>query len=231
MPASAPSVIARWSAPIAKDRPLVVCLHGYSSNEHDLFAITDRLGQRPVFAAVRAPMPSATAYPGYAWFPLRFSANGAVLGGGPTAADHEAALALGADAAVAVDGLFAWLDALERQGDAPSSVGLVGFSQGGIVAAQALRMHPERISATVLFSSMVAPGALPGDATLAREKPPVLFGWGGLDPVIPPLATELSRMWLREHATLVEAPEPSLGHELSNEQLAIAARFLDEHLA
>lgn len=221
----------RWSAPVAPDRPLVVCLHGYSSNELDVFAITDRLGERPVFAALRAPAASDTAYPGYAWFPLRFGPTGAVLGGGATQADREAAAALGADASAAAAGLLAWLDDLEREGAAPSSVGLVGFSQGGIVAAQALRMRPERIAATVLFSSMVAPGALPGDEALARERPPVLFGWGLLDPVIPPQATAFSRAWLGEHAAVVEAPEPQLGHELSNEQLAVAARFLDEHLA
>lgn len=221
---------AMWSAREIAGRPLVVCLHGYSSDEVDVFAITDRLGTRPVFVAPRAPHRGAAPFGGFAWFPLHFAANGSILGGGDGPDDRAAAAAIGAEASEAARGLLGWLDEVEAKHGAPSSIGLVGFSQGGIVAAQALRMRPERFAATALLSSMVAPGELPGDAVLAATRPPLYLGYGALDPVIPAAATAYTRGWAAAHGEVTEHPEPQLGHELSNEQLATLASFLDEHL-
>ena len=221
---------AVWSEPLTEGRPLVVCLHGYSSNEADVFTISDRLGERPVFAAPRAASRSATPYLGFAWFPLAVGRDGALLGAGDTPADRAAAAGIGLGATDAAAHVFRWLDAVVADGPSPSSVGLVGFSQGGIVAAQMLRMHPERIAATVLLSSMVAPGEMPGDARLAELRPPVYFGWGERDEVVPAAATAHSRAWLDGHASVTTHPEPALGHEVSNEQLRAVAGFLDERL-
>ena len=190
-------------------------------------AITDRLGARPVFASPRAAFRSATPHLGYAWFPLAFDARGQLLGAGTSEADHAAAAQVDAGASAAADALVHWLDALEVQ---PAAVGLVGFSQGGIVAAQALRRHADRFAAVALLSSMVAPGELPGDAALARRRPPVFHGHGLADPVIPMRAVEFTRAWLATHAEVTSSFEATLGHEVSNAQLAALAAFLETHL-
>src|SRR5699024_12422750 len=48
-------------------RPLLVLLHGYGSQEHDLMALAEHLPKGPVVASLRAPLPAG---PGYAWFPI-----------------------------------------------------------------------------------------------------------------------------------------------------------------
>src|SRR3954466_9691588 len=45
-------------------RPLLVLLHGYASNEADLFGISAYLPLEPVIASVRAPIPEGQ---GFAW--------------------------------------------------------------------------------------------------------------------------------------------------------------------
>ncbi|GGA73041.1 phospholipase/carboxylesterase [Pseudoclavibacter endophyticus] len=234
--------VVLWSEPVAEGRPLVLLLHGYASNEADLFALAERLGDRdadgrdgagrarPVFASLRAPGLSDTAFVGYAWFDLRVGRDGALLGAGDTDADREATADLDAGATRAAEHVIRWLDGVLASGPTPSSIGLVGFSQGGIVALQMLRMHPRRFAATVALGSMVAPGLHPGDEALAATRPPLFVGWGGHDEVIPQAATRFSLDWATETTTLTEYGEPGAGHEVTPAQLDAVTRFLAENL-
>ena len=58
-----------WSASAAdrEGRPLLFLLHGYNSNEGDLFGLAPYLPLEPAIASLRAPI--FTGY-GHAWFPL-----------------------------------------------------------------------------------------------------------------------------------------------------------------
>lgn len=209
-------------------RPLVVVLHGFGSDDADVHAITDRLGSRPVFLSLRAPHAAPEPIPGAAWFPLQFASDGTVLGAG-VGPEHDAARSnvdVGATRAARdvldrIDGL------LGAEGVTPSSLAFVGFSQGGIVSMQALRLAPERIATVVLFSGLVAPEPLPGDAVLAERRPRVLWGRGALDPVIPGAAVEFTGHWLDTHTTPEVVVEPAIGHELTNAELAAAAELLE----
>ena len=130
-----------WSAPAAEraDRPLLVLLHGYGSHEGDLFGLAPHLPLQPVIASVRAPL---SASPGYAWYPL-------------DAATLESR-SEGADAAAR--GLLQWLDGVQA-----TSVGLLGFSQGGAMSIQLLRHAPERFAFAVSLAGFVLPGPSPAD--------------------------------------------------------------------
>lgn len=65
-----------WSAPPALDpteraeRPVLVLLHGYGSEEGDLFGLVPFLPDEFVMAAVRAPLTPPFPAPGWSWFPI-----------------------------------------------------------------------------------------------------------------------------------------------------------------
>ena len=61
------SAAVMWSASEADraGRPLLVLMHGYASDEADLFGLAPYLPLDPVIASVRAPIPEG---PGFAWF-------------------------------------------------------------------------------------------------------------------------------------------------------------------
>ena len=101
-----------WSASAAdrEGRPLLLLLHGYNSNEGDLFGLAPYLPLEPAIASLRAPL--YTGY-GHAWFPL--------LVDGVPELSVEAADA-------ATDAILAWLD---RAAPDAGPIGLLGFSQGG----------------------------------------------------------------------------------------------------
>ena len=201
-----------WSAPPADraGRPLLVMLHGYGADERDLFGLGPSLPEEFVVAAVRAPLPPPFPAPGFSWYPLE----------GPGAGTAEPVTASAAR-------LLEWLD---RQHPA-SEVGLLGFSQGGTVSLQALRLAPERIRFAVNLSGYVMPGALPGDALLEdRRDAPVFWGRGTADAVIPEPLIAHSIQWLPEHVELSGRVYPGLGHSVSEAELRDVRVFLQKQL-
>ncbi|TFD28235.1 alpha/beta hydrolase [Cryobacterium cryoconiti] len=200
-----------WSASAADraGRPLLLILHGYGSHEGDLFSLAPHLPLHPVIAALRAPLPAG---PGWAWFPI--GAAGAKVNPGAPSAD-----ALDA----AATGVLAWLDSLPEQ---PSSVGLLGFSQGGAMALQLLRQAPDRFTFAVQLSGFVGRSAHPGDERLAERRLPVFWGRGTADPVIPQDAVDRTQAWLPGHSTLTERIYEGMGHSISQIELAEIVTFL-----
>src|SRR5690606_6066743 len=118
-----------WSEPLG-DKPLVVLLHGYGSDERDLFSLRGKLPDAFTYAAVRAPLDPPFPMSGYSWYPIE----------GLESRD-PAGVTAGARA------LLDWLAPLGAR-----RVGLIGFSQGGAVSLQAMRLDPERFDFVVNLS-------------------------------------------------------------------------------
>ncbi|MGJ4844697.1 alpha/beta hydrolase [Leifsonia sp. Le1] len=184
-------------------RPLLVLLHGYASDEADLFGISAYLPLEPVIASVRAPIPEGQ---GFAWF-SRYTN----MPGDPLAANADAAAA-------------AVLDWLDEQPQTPT--GLLGFSQGGAMALQLLRRAPERFDYAVQLSGFVVHGEQDGDAHLAASKMPVFWGRGTLDEVISSDAVDRTTAWLPDHSALDARIYEGMGHNISSAELADVSAFI-----
>ena len=200
-----------WSASGADraGRPLLLILHGFGSHEGDLFSLAPHLPLEPVIASLRAPLPAGD---GWAWFPREQPV------GGP---DPETADA-------AAQGVLQWLDGLPEQ---PASVGLLGFSQGGAMALQLLRHAPDRFAFAVQLSGFVATGEGAGDARLASRRPPVFWGRGTADAIIPSEAIDRTEAWLADHSTLTARIYEGMPHSVSQAELADIVTFLGEQYA
>jgi len=200
-----------WSAPTAEraGRPLLLLLHGYGSDERDLFGLVPFLPDAYVFAAVRAPLSPPFPAPGWSWYPIEG------LDGRSSGAVTDAA-----------EALIAWVEAAT---DA-ETVGILGFSQGAAVALQALRLRPERFAFAVNLAGYVDPSPLPADARLAERRPPVFWGRGARDEVIPPAAVAHTVQWLPEHVELSGRVYTGLTHSVSQEELDDVRVFLQKRL-
>lgn len=197
-----------WSAPEREraGRPLLVLLHGYGSHEGDLFQLAPRLPLEPVIASVRAPIAESG---GWAWFSLAER--------GVADPPHE-------DVDAATEALLDWLDGLEF-----TRVSLLGFSQGAAVAIQAMRLRPTGFGSIAALSGFVAAGQSPGDAELLTTRPPVFWGRGMRDQIIPQSAIERTENWLPEHATASIHSYENLAHSVSVEELGDVTAFLRAH--
>lgn len=200
-----------WSAEPAEraDRPLLVLLHGYGSDERDLFGLVPYLPERFVVAAVRAPLPPPFPTPGFSWYPIE-----GLAGRDPS------------QVTIAAEEFLTWLDGV--RGEQP--VGLLGFSQGGAVALQSLRLRPQDIAFAVNLSGYATPGALASDAALAEVRPPVFWGRGSHDETIPAALIEHTVQWLPEHVELSGRVYPGLTHSVSEDELRDVRVFLEKQL-
>ena len=208
--------LVRWSVeePDRAGRPLVVLLHGVGSHEGDLIGLAPYLPQDVVLASLRAPLEHGD---GFSWYPLSTP-------GAPSAGAVD-------DAAEAV---LAWLDGL---GDAHPTVSLLGFSQGGSLSLQLLRHAPRRFGFAAVLAVFVVPlspdadpdtaaAAAARDEALAEVRPPVFYGRGDVDSVIPVAAVERTSSWLEEHADAEQTVYPGLAHGVSQEELVDLVAFM-----
>jgi phospholipase/carboxylesterase len=189
-------------------RPLLVMLHGWSYDETHLYKmITPRLPEKVAVASVRASIAEAG---GYAWFPSRGNPIG----------DPQPAVAN-----AAAEDVLAWLETV----DAPS-IGLAGFSQGGAMAHQLMRLAPERFAYCVNLAGFVVRGDQPGDRVLGRTRPPVYWGRGQADMVIPEAAIQRTERWLAQHATADIHVYPGVGHDVVGREIDDLVAFIEDQV-
>jgi phospholipase/carboxylesterase len=192
-------------------RPLLVLLHGYGADERDLFGLVPYLPPEFAVAAVRAPLAPPFPAPGYSWYPIE------------NLEDRDPA-----HTTAAATRLIEWSDAAAS---AHPSIGLLGFSQGAAVSLQAMRLEPDRYAFAVNLSGYVTPGALPRDAELAERRPPVFWGRGTNDDIIPGFLIDHTTDWLPRHVDLSGRVYPGLTHSVSEKELTDVRTFLDKQLA
>ena len=189
-----------WADPPTANTPIVILLHGLGSHEDDLAGLVPFLPSAFTYASLRGIYRYVQ---GYAWFAM----------------PPERALPVDADAAAAA--VEAWIAAQDRP-----VVGAIGFSQGGLLALQLLRRDADRLDFVVNLSGWPSPGTLPGDATLAERRPPVLWGHGGADPLYDEEAESQVREFLTAHTALEEERRPHLAHAVDEIELRAVASFL-----
>lgn len=191
-----------WNRDDREGRPLLLILHGLGANEHDFLPIVPMLPEGLAIGSVRAPIAFP---PGWSWFPPEQTAE------------------LPAQVDDAADAVIRFIE--ERP--APSSVGVLGFSQGGAITVHVLRRRPELLDYAVSLA-----GFLPGtgdDAALAARRPPLFVGWGESDDVVPAGWHTMLVDWARPLSALEERTYPGLMHAVSEQEIADAAAFIEVH--
>jgi phospholipase/carboxylesterase len=198
-------------------RQLVVFLHGYGADGNDLIALGHewaRVLPHAAFVSPHAPEPCGMAPMGKQWFNLTFRDPSEMLRGVKQAGPI----------------LDAFLTAeLERLRLPSSALGLVGFSQGTMVAlAVGLTRRPPP-AAIVGYS-----GALAVEALAEREGsgPAVLLVHGDMDEVIPVDAMLLAREQLAQAGLPVEwHVAQGIGHGIDATGLMLGGAFLRQAFA
>jgi phospholipase/carboxylesterase len=197
-------------------KSLVILLHGYGSNGHDLIGLTPYWqGALPHTAWVspNAPEICPGAPDGYQWW-------------GISGLDPASRAAGAARAAAALD---AFIDAeLARHGLDESRLALVGFSQGTMMALHVGPRRKTQLAGIVGYSGMVADEAA---LAAAPTRPPVLLVHGDADPMIPVAAFHQARAALRAAGYPVEEHvSPGLGHSIDMPGLQLGGAFLSRVL-
>ncbi|VVN88540.1 alpha/beta hydrolase [Pseudomonas fluorescens] len=156
--------------PDSRNQPLVIVLHGYGSNEEDLFGIKDELPAGYTVVSVRAPQ--ALDADSYQWFHKK----------GEGAYDGETD-DLSSSARLLVDFIAQATAKYHTQSD---KVFLLGFSQGAMMSYEVGLRHPQLVRGIAALSGRVLPvlqSQLKPDKKL--ESLAIFIGHGTADRLLP----------------------------------------------
>jgi phospholipase/carboxylesterase len=196
--------------------PLLLLLHGYGSNEHDLFGLAPALDPRLLVLSARAPVALGPGQ--FGWFQLDWTATGLVM-------DHAGAKASGAALAGFLAGA---VDAYQAD---PARVYLGGFSQGAIMALGLALSRPERVAGVVAMSGRAPPPDAIELASPGRLRGlPIVVVHGTEDPVIPIEDARQSRDFLASLPVDLTYREYPIGHHSTPETLREIAAWLSGRL-
>ena len=118
--------------------PLILLLHGYGSNEDDLFSFATELPEEYYIISARAPYDMQ--YGAFAWYAINFDADENKF------SDHDQAKISRDLIAGFIDELIANYPIDETQ------IALVGFSQGAILSYAVALSYPEKVQKVVAMS-------------------------------------------------------------------------------
>jgi phospholipase/carboxylesterase len=210
--------VARVSPPRepAAAPPLLVLLPGIGADENDLLPLARFLDSRCHVVSLRAPREYVV---GHAWFPIDFRPDGSVI---PDAAAARETLA----------DLQSWLAAAPAGfGTDPARTVLLGFSQGAMMSLGLLCTVPERLAGVMALSGRFAPTLFEATAPAeAIARVPLLVAHGLYDDVLPIAHGRGVRDAFAGRVTDFTYEEFPMGHEISQAELALVARWLTAHL-
>lgn len=122
--------------------PLLLLLHGYGSNEADLFSFASELPEEYYVISARAPYD--LQYGSYAWYAINFDANENKF------SDHE-------QAKLSRDLIAKFIEELITHYPIDkNNITLLGFSQGAILSNAIALSHPDKVQKVIALSGYVS---------------------------------------------------------------------------
>lgn len=179
--------------------PLLLLLHGYGSNEEDLFSFASELPDEYYVVSVRAPY-DLQPY-GHAWYAIHFDAA-------------ENKFSDDAQAIESRELIIQFIEELIAKYPIDATqVSLVGFSQGAILSYATALSYPEKISRVVALSGYLNEKIILEDFASKNIKDLKLFiSHGTVDQVIPIDWARKAKPFMEKLGLNVTYKEYPIGH-------------------
>ena len=179
--------------------PLLLLLHGYGSNEEDLFSFASELPNDSYVISVRAPY-ELQPY-GHAWYAIHFDAD-------------ENKFSDNVQAKQSVELIAGFIDEIVKQYPIDAkNVTLIGFSQGAILSYATALTYPEKVAKVVALSGYFNQEIMPEVIdTNAISHLKFFVSHGSFDQVIPVDWARKAKPALENLGLEVEYQEYPVGH-------------------
>jgi phospholipase/carboxylesterase len=181
--------------------PLLVLIHGYGSNENDLFSFADYL--HPDFLVISLRAPLNLPMMGHAWYSIHFD-------------DEQGKWSDDDEAIASREQVLAFLESLQHDHPYdPTQVHLLGFSQGAILSYSLALTYPNRFASIVALSGYLNEKI----TTIPKEGkiPQIYVGHGAQDEVVPYQWDKQGVERLRQEGIDVHFDSFPVGHTISQD--------------
>ena len=178
---------------------LLLLLHGYGSNEEDLFSFASELPNDSYVISVRAPY-DLQPY-GHAWYAIHFDAD-------------ENKFSDNVQAKQSVELIAGFIDEIIKQYPIDAkNVTLIGFSQGAILSYATALTYPEKVAKVVALSGYFNQEIMPEVIdTKAISHLKFFVSHGSVDQVIPVEWARKAKPALENLGLEIEYHEYPVGH-------------------
>ena len=195
--------------------PLLLLLHGYGSNEADLFSFASELPEEYYIISARAPYD--LQYGSYAWYAINFDADQNKF------SDNEQAIKSRDLVVHFIEELIA------NYAIDTNKVTLLGFSQGTVLSYAVALSHPDKIQKVVALSGYVSEPILEKDYLkndLSKLK--IFASHGTVDQVIPVEWARKSKPFLEKIGVNLTYKEYPIGHGVSPQNFYDLKKWLED---
>ncbi|HLW62813.1 MAG TPA: alpha/beta fold hydrolase [Flavobacterium sp.] len=198
---------------IKEKNPLLLLIHGYGSNEEDLFSFASELPEEYFIISVQAPF-QMPPY-GFAWYAITFDGNMNKF------TDDE-------QAKTSRDLLVKFIDeTCEKYPIDKQNVNLIGFSQGAILSYALAITYPEKINKVVALSGYFHPEIMtPKEDLNSYAHLKIFCSHGSSDQVIPVEWARKTPDFLKEYKIENEYREYPVGHGVAPQNFFDFKNFL-----
>lgn len=207
--------IARQPKIASKNPPLLILLHGYGSNEQDLFSFAEELPDEFLIISVRAPY--AMSFGGYAWYTINFDANNGKF------SDVD-------EARKSIDKIALFIDSIkEKYNTNPDKTFLLGFSQGAILSYSLSFFYPNKVQYVIALSGYIHTDLLPENipTTITTDY---YCSHGSVDQVLPVAWARKSKPFLDNLGLQNVYSEYPVGHGVAPQNFYSFKSWIEERL-
>lgn len=131
----------------SENPPLLILLHGYGSNEQDLFSFASELPEELLIISARAPL--TISYGSYAWYTIHFDTTNGKF------SDTDEAIQAREQISTFIDQI------IKKYNVDKNNVFLLGFSQGTILSYSVALNYPNKVQNIIALSGYINQDLIP----------------------------------------------------------------------
>lgn len=191
-------IVRKPSIPTDGKAPLLLLLHGYGSDENDLFSFASELPKHYFIISARAPIPMQPQ--GNAWYAISIDPTGIKV------SDNKGAR-------VSRDIIAQFIgEAVTAYDLDPFNVTLLGFSQGTILSYGVALSYPEKVKNVIGLSGYINEEIIDLKSNAAYAHLNIYNSHGSVDQVIPVDAARQTPPYLEKLGIVSSLSEFPVGH-------------------
>ena len=199
----------------SENPPLLILLHGYGSNEQDLFSFASELPDE--FLIISAQAPYTLGFESYAWYAINFDQiNGKF-------SDLE-------QAKTSIDKIATFIDEIKTTHKTNNNkTFLLGFSQGAILSYSLSFFYPNKVNYVIALSGYINKELLPKRIENNIIKTKYYCSHGTVDQVLPVEWARNSKPFLDNLVLENEYSEYPVGHGIAPQNFVDFKKWIDKN--
>lgn len=207
--------VERTPKVITKNPPLLVLLHGYGSNELDLFSFAEELPDTLVIVSLRAPY--EMGYGGHAWYDINLDSNN----------NKYSNLGQARTSLIKITNTIDYLKS--KYTTNPNNTFLLGFSQGAILSYALSFNYPNKIQHVIALSGYLNLELMPKEIT-QKINTDYYISHGTVDQVIPVDWARKASPFLNSKGLKNEYSEYPVGHGVAPQNFFSFKKWIENRL-